>query len=65
MGGVSADGRVLWLSGRYDRVVYAMGVNVQRDIAAARRLIERRVPVDPADLADPAKSLNNLLKAKA
>jgi NADPH-dependent 2,4-dienoyl-CoA reductase/sulfur reductase-like enzyme len=48
-----------------DRVVYAMGINVQRDIAAARRLIERRVPVDAADLADPAKPLNNLLKAKA
>jgi len=24
MGGVSADGRVLWLSGRYDRLVYAI-----------------------------------------
>ncbi len=26
MGGVSADGRVLWLSGRYDAVVYAIDV---------------------------------------
>ena len=25
MGGVSADGRVLWLSGRYDAEVYAIG----------------------------------------
>ena len=24
MGGVSADGKVLWLSGRYDREVYAL-----------------------------------------
>ena len=24
MGGLSADGRVLWLSGRYDGVVYAI-----------------------------------------
>jgi len=24
MGGVSANGKVLWLSGRYDRVVYAI-----------------------------------------
>ena len=24
MGGVSADGKVLWLSGRYNRVVYAI-----------------------------------------
>ena len=46
-------------------IVYATGINVQRDIAAARRLIERRVPVDPADLADPTKPLNALLKAKA
>ena len=48
-----------------DRIVYATGINVQRDIAAVRRLIERRVPVDAADLADPAKPLNALLKAKA
>jgi NADPH-dependent 2,4-dienoyl-CoA reductase/sulfur reductase-like enzyme len=48
-----------------DRIVYATGINVQRDIAAVRRLIERRVPVDAADLADPAKPLNALLRAKA
>jgi NADPH-dependent 2,4-dienoyl-CoA reductase/sulfur reductase-like enzyme len=47
------------------RIAYAMGINAQRDIAAARRLIERRVPVDPAELADPAKPLNAMLKAKA
>ena len=44
---------------------YAMGINAQRDIAAARRLIERRVPVDASDLADPAKPLAAMLKAKA
>jgi 3-phenylpropionate/trans-cinnamate dioxygenase ferredoxin reductase subunit len=44
---------------------YACGINAQRDIAAARRLIERRIEVDPADLADPAKPLAALLKAKA
>jgi NADPH-dependent 2,4-dienoyl-CoA reductase/sulfur reductase-like enzyme len=44
---------------------YAMGINAQRDIAAARRLIERRVPVDANDLADPAKPLAAMLKAKA
>jgi NADPH-dependent 2,4-dienoyl-CoA reductase/sulfur reductase-like enzyme len=48
-----------------DRVCYVLGINAQRDIATARRLIERRVPVDPADLADPAKPLAALLKAKA
>jgi DNA-binding beta-propeller fold protein YncE len=30
MGGVSADGRVLWLSGRYDREVYAISTRTGR-----------------------------------
>lgn len=46
-------------------VTAALGINAQRDIGAARRLIERRVPVDPAALADPARPLADLLKAKA
>ena len=33
MGGVSADGKVLWLSGRYDGEVYAIDT---RDRPAAR-----------------------------
>jgi NADPH-dependent 2,4-dienoyl-CoA reductase/sulfur reductase-like enzyme len=45
-------------------LAYAMGINAQRDIAMARRLIERRVPLDAADLADPSKPLNAMLKAK-
>jgi hypothetical protein len=44
-------------------LAYAMGINVQRDLAAARRLIERRIPVDPALLADPNRPLASLLKA--
>jgi 3-phenylpropionate/trans-cinnamate dioxygenase ferredoxin reductase subunit len=44
------------------RLTYAMGINVQRDLAVARRLIERRVPVDPAALADPAQTLAAMLK---
>lgn len=44
------------------RLVYAMGITAQRDLAAARRLIERRVPVDPAALADPAQALASMLK---
>ena len=48
-----------------DHLCYVLGINAQRDIAVARRLIERRVPVDPADLADPTKSLAAMLKAKA
>jgi DNA-binding beta-propeller fold protein YncE len=37
MGGVSADGRVLWLSGRYDNVVYAISTRSGR--------LLRRIPV--------------------
>jgi 3-phenylpropionate/trans-cinnamate dioxygenase ferredoxin reductase component len=48
-----------------DRIAYVLGINAQRDIAAARRLIERRVAVDLADLADPGKPLAAMLKAKA
>jgi NADPH-dependent 2,4-dienoyl-CoA reductase/sulfur reductase-like enzyme len=47
-----------------DRLAYVFGINAQRDIAAARRLIERRVPLDPAELADPSKPLAAMLKAK-
>ena len=43
---------------------YAIGINVQRDLAAIRRLIERKVPVDPSALADPAQPFNAMLKTK-
>lgn len=46
-------------------LTYALGINVQRDLAAIRRLIERRIPVDAAALADPAQPFNAMLKAKA
>ena len=46
-------------------LAYTMGINAQRDLAAARRLIERRIKVDPAALADPARPLASLLKATA
>ena len=45
-------------------IAYALGINAQRDIATTRRLIERRIAVDPAALADPAKPLADFLKAK-
>jgi 3-phenylpropionate/trans-cinnamate dioxygenase ferredoxin reductase subunit len=48
-----------------DRLAYVSGINAQRDIAVARRLIERRVAVDAAELADPGKPLAAMLKAKA
>jgi 3-phenylpropionate/trans-cinnamate dioxygenase ferredoxin reductase component len=44
------------------RLLYAMGINAQRDLSIARRLIERRVPVDPEALADPSRALNAMLK---
>ena len=47
-----------------DHLAYVLGINAQRDIATARRLIERRVKVDPAELADAAKPLAGMLKAK-
>jgi NADPH-dependent 2,4-dienoyl-CoA reductase/sulfur reductase-like enzyme len=47
---------------RDGRLAYAMGINAQRDIAAARRLIERGVQVDRAALADPAQPLATMLK---
>jgi len=44
------------------RLVYATGINAQRDLASARRLIERQVPVSAAALADPAQPLTAMLK---
>jgi 3-phenylpropionate/trans-cinnamate dioxygenase ferredoxin reductase subunit len=51
------------LDGAY--LTHVVGINAQRDVAMARRLIERRVPVDPEALADPNRPLNAMLKAKS
>ena len=45
-------------------LAYALGINAQRDIAVARRLIERKVPVDAGELADAGKPLAAMLKAR-
>jgi 3-phenylpropionate/trans-cinnamate dioxygenase ferredoxin reductase component len=45
------------------RIAYAVGINAQRDIAVARRLIERRVGVDPSALADASKPLAAMLRS--
>jgi 3-phenylpropionate/trans-cinnamate dioxygenase ferredoxin reductase subunit len=50
------------LTGRH--IGYAIGINAQRDMAVVRRLIERRIAVDPAVLADSTIALADLLKAK-
>lgn len=47
------------------RLAYALGINAQRELAVARRLIERRLPVEAGELADASKPLAQLLKAKA
>jgi len=44
---------------------YAVGINAQRELAAVRRLIERKIPVAAAALADPTQPLNAMLKARA
>jgi hypothetical protein len=41
-----------------------LGIKAPRDMAVVRRLIERRIAVDPAALADPTIALADLLKAK-
>jgi 3-phenylpropionate/trans-cinnamate dioxygenase ferredoxin reductase subunit len=46
------------------QIAYAVGINAQRDMAVVRRLIERRIAVDPAMLTDPTRPLADFLKAK-
>src|SRR6185295_5736468 len=59
------DKSTLLLETRDGIINYALGINAQRDLAAVRRLIERKIPVDAEALADPAQSFNAMLKAKA
>ena len=47
------------------QLAYAAGINAQRDIALARRLMERRITLDAGELADAGKPLAAMLKAKA
>jgi len=61
----SAPGASLLFELDGDQIAYVLGINAQRDIAMARRLIERKIAVDAKDLADPAKPLAQMLKAKA
>ena len=59
------DKSALLLETKDGVISYALGINAQRDLAAIRRLIERKIPVDAEALADPAKPFNAMLKAKA
>ncbi len=48
----------LWL--RNGAVVAAAGLDAARDVAAAKRLVERRTPVSATRLLDPAADLRAL-----
>jgi NADPH-dependent 2,4-dienoyl-CoA reductase/sulfur reductase-like enzyme len=47
------------------RLRYAVGIGAGREIAIARRLIERRAPLDPLLLVDATKPLQALLRSGA
>src|SRR5947208_7090899 len=57
-------GGLLLLEFEGPRLVYVWGINAQRGMRVARRLIERGIPVDHSDGADADKPLAALLKAK-
>jgi NADPH-dependent 2,4-dienoyl-CoA reductase/sulfur reductase-like enzyme len=59
------DKSTLLLETKDGIINYALGINAQRDLAVVRRLIERKIAVDAAALADPAQPFNAMLKAKA
>jgi 3-phenylpropionate/trans-cinnamate dioxygenase ferredoxin reductase component len=46
-------------------VANCVGINAQRDLAAIRRLIERKIPVDVSHLADPGRPFVEMLQGKA
>lgn len=47
-----------------DVLVGAVSVNDPNAVRAARRLIDQRIPVSAADLADPAVALRSLLRSQ-
>lgn len=51
----------LWL--RNGAVVAAAGLDAARDVAAAKRLVERRTPVSATRLLDPAADLRALARS--
>jgi NADPH-dependent 2,4-dienoyl-CoA reductase/sulfur reductase-like enzyme len=57
------EGRVIEFHVRDGRVRYAVGIGVAREINIVRRLIERQVAVTAPALADPAVSLQGLLRS--
>jgi NADPH-dependent 2,4-dienoyl-CoA reductase/sulfur reductase-like enzyme len=59
------DKSVLVIGANNGVVSNALGINVQRDLAAIRRLIERKIPIDIAHLADPLRPFADMLKVRA
>src|SRR5262249_39037693 len=57
-------GGLLFFEFEGPRLAYVSGINAQREIAVARRLIERGIPVDASEVADAERPLAALLKAK-
>jgi NADPH-dependent 2,4-dienoyl-CoA reductase/sulfur reductase-like enzyme len=57
----TVEGRPLVFELADGLMAYAMGISVQSELAVARRLIERKVPVDAAALADPSRPLRAML----
>lgn len=60
---VGADATLLFET-EGPHVAYALGISAKREIAVAIRLLERRIPIDAAELADTGKPLAALLRAK-
>jgi 3-phenylpropionate/trans-cinnamate dioxygenase ferredoxin reductase component len=52
------DKSTLLLETKDGVITYALGINAKRDVAAVRRLIERKIPVDAEALVDPTKMFN-------
>ncbi|MDO0916769.1 FAD-dependent oxidoreductase [Streptomyces sp. DT2A-34] len=60
--GAPESGAFLAFGLRGDRVVAAAAIDRTRDIKAVRRIVDRGIAVDPAELADESADLRSLLK---
>ncbi|MEU2776923.1 FAD-dependent oxidoreductase [Streptomyces sp. NPDC007162] len=60
--GAPGDGTFTVFGLHGDRLVAAAAIDRAREVKAARRLIDRGIPVDPAQLADESADLRKLLK---
>tara|TARA_E500000305_G_scaffold105319_1_gene102681 strand:- start:211 stop:1452 length:1242 start_codon:yes stop_codon:yes gene_type:complete len=56
-------GRMIEFYMNKDRLQYVVGIDAGRDLGIAKRLIERKIKVDPSDLADPEVKLATILRS--